>query len=626
MRLRVWLLLPLGLAACSTSPPAFCSGPTAFDYDPASPTADLTAFPDDFFTAADPASRTGLAVRVDPTNAPWLARVPQMQQSVYDALSSLDGFGTSAGIILRFSAGLGRVPSGSAASLSSKAVELFDLGPGGPTRVPFETQVIDDGAGVILWPMRPLRPKTRHAVIVTTAQKDAGGRCIAPSSTMRALLSGENVPEKLASLETEIHGALQALSLEPQDVSAAVVFTTQSIVEDSLAAAQDIAARTYAWKSGPTCTDDGSAPWRACRGVFTAEDYRKNGVVVDGTPQATYDLPVALWLPKTPGPWPVAIYGHGLGGSKQDGEFLANLAAPLGVATVAIDAPGHGEHPTAPPDVNENTAVLTFFGVDPATGTIDPLALRDHFREATYDKLQVLELLHDAPDVDGDGQPDLDESRIAYYGESLGGMMGCELLAMDGGIGLAGLTVPGGRIASIVQNAANFSLLVDLLQDPLDPGSIDRFFPVLQATVDKGDPVNWAPYVLAHRLPSRGATPPNLLVAEVIGDATMANVSTQALARALGIPQMPPVIEPMDLVPVLESAPAQGNLDGTTAALFQFDRVSSGSGVVPASHDNIVTSPENVAQVREFLQTWLAGGPPEIIDPYQALNTPPLGP
>ncbi len=627
---RPLLFLALALVACARPPPKFCAGTTTFDYDPASSYADMTAFPDDFYTVPDAASPAGLRVKVELSNAPWLQGLPTLQTGVYSKLSGLDGFGTSAGILLRFSGDLGKVPTGPSDSLSSKAIELVDLGPGGPVRVPFETQLTDDGAGIILWPMRPLRPKTRHAVIVTTRQPDAQGHCIAPSKPLQALLTGHDVPAALAPLAPRFQALLQALSLAPEEVSAAAVFTTQSIVEQTVTAAKDIASRTYAWKVKPVCDAGRGVPWRQCRGLFVAEDYRKDGVVVDGTPQATYDLPVALWLPKTPKPWPVVLFGHGLGSSKEQGEIVAEIAAPLGIATVAIDAPCHGEHPTARPDAaaNPDAEVFDFFGVDAASGQLLPLVLRDHFREATYDKLQLLQLLRDVPDVDGDGVADLDLTRLAYDGYSLGGMMGSELLASAKGIGLAILTVPGARVATIASAGVNFSLVAQALETPGDPSSADRFFPVLQTILEKGDPVNWAPYVLGHRLPSAGATPPDLLVGEVIGDTTMPNAATSALARALGIPQLPPVLAPVGLVPVLASAPVAGNLDGVTAALFQFDRITWGSAEAPvaAEHTNILDGQENQVQARHFLQGWVEGQTPEVIDPYATLHTPPLGP
>ena len=62
----------------------------------------------------------------------------------------------------------------------------------------------------------------------------------------------------------------------------------------------------------------------------------------------------------------------------------------------------------------------------------------------------------------------------------------------------------------------------------------------------------------------------------------------------------------------------------TTVGVFQYDRVTSGMDVVPSDHDNTPYSPEATLQVIEFFESWRDEGVSRIIDPYEALNTPPL--
>ena len=77
-----------------------------------------------------------------------------------------------------------------------------------------------------------------------------------------------------------------------------------------------------------------------------------------GTPvvQGVNEVYFNLYLPSGPRPaggWPVAIFGHGVGGSKQGGagsrwRRFAGLAASLaeqGIATIAINVVGHGFGP-----------------------------------------------------------------------------------------------------------------------------------------------------------------------------------------------------------------------------------------------------------------------------------------
>ena len=190
-------------------------------------------------------------------------------------------------------------------------------------------------------------------------------------------------------------------------------------MEQSVAIAADISTRSYAWLQAPACTPQ--TDYQLCSGTFQAFDYQAADHIITGTaPVSSYVLTARLWLPLTaPKPWPLLIFGHGLGGDTSQGDPLGALIAPMGMAGVAIDAVDHGLHPGAPSA--QLGEILAFFGM--STGNLEPLVLRDNFRQSTYDKLQLLRLLATVGDVDGDGKPDLDQSHFSYFGVSLGGML-----------------------------------------------------------------------------------------------------------------------------------------------------------------------------------------------------------
>lgn len=610
-------------ADTTPSPPlAFCEGATTFDYDPLGSEV-LTAFPDDAWTAAAD-SPTGL--RVVTGGMAWLDAMPDFLRGPAEDLAALDGWGTSAGILLHFSAPVGDVPSGEAASLASDAVMLLALDGGGAERVPFESQRLDDGATIVLWPMRPLRPRSRYAAVVTTALTAADGGCVSPSPTLRALLSGAPDDPGLAPLAPRYAELLAGTGLRADDVSAALVYTTGSVGDASRAAAADIAARTYAWKTAPACKD--KAAWRFCKGTFTAWDYRHEGYLGDAITPVPYEIPVWIWLPpKRAGarPFPTIIFGHGIGGEAADGEFVARKAAPLGVATVAISTLRHGDHPTARAGV-ANADVLDLFGLDLGSFTLDGLVFRENLRQAALDKLQLTALLRAAPDVTGDGRADLDAERFAYYGISLGGIMGPDLLALGTHIGAAVLAVAGGRLVQVITEGDSFSVVKNVLIQLLgDPDGVERIAPIVQTLIDAGDPVNYAPHVLGDRF---GGAPPHVLQQMVIGDETVPNVTNRSLARALGVTLVPPVLQEVGLIDVAATAPLRGNRDegALTAGLFQFDRTSRTPGGAPsvATHGSVFSGIEPLEQAYGFLNSYFAGEVPVITDPYADLHTPPL--
>lgn len=607
------------------APLGWCEGETAFAYAPTAGLA-VETFPDDYYTVEDPKTATGLRVRFDDELAPWLSTIPGGYDEVFVQLQELDGFGTTAGVLLRFTGPVLDVPSGEATA-STSAIRLVDLSGPEAVQIPFEVQTADEESSLILWPMVPLVPGHRHGVVITRDLPAADGGCISPSPTLRKLLGGTATDPRLVRLHPRYEELLAKTGVAPGDVSAATVFTAQTIVDTSVAAAADVAGRSYSWVAPPACAD--KAGWRECDGAFAAWDYRDPaGVVQGGSPQAPYELLVRLWLPlSAEPPWPVVIFGHGLGSDRGQAKALAEVAAPMGIATVAIDAVAHGQHPSAPAKPTTAVSVAAFFGISLETLELDGLVLRDNWRQSTYDKLQLVRLLTDAPDLDGDGAPELDGEHISYLGVSLGGIMGAELLALSPGVGAAILSVPGGRVTSIMSDSETFApILFGLTPAGATKSDVVRFFPVLQTLIERGDASNYAPYVLSDRLPGAGPAP-QLLLNMAVGDKTVPNVCTRSLARALGVPVVEPVLQEVGVVGVSPPTPFSGNMaPDVTAGLFQFDRVTKSVGAAPvaAEHDNVAKSEEGLLQETHFLQTWIETGVAEILDPYEVLGTPPL--
>ena len=120
---------------------------------------------------------------------------------------------------------------------------------------------------------------------------------------------------------------------------------------------------------------------------------------------------------------------------------------------------------------------------------------------------------------------------------------------------------------------------------------------------------------------------PNILFNIGIGDETIPNTTSLVLARALGLATVQPLLLDPGMGDIVE-APLAGNLaDGQrTAGFFQIDRVTFETGGVPeaAAHNYTTFSFEGQVQAGRFVETWLGGGAPEIVDPFSVLGTPAL--
>lgn len=383
---------------------------------------------------------------------------------------------------------------------------------------------------------------------------------------------------------------------------------------------------------------------------------------------AREQIPVTLIVPAAPPPatgYPLVIYGHGLGAGR---DQMLSFAEPLtrqGFALIGIDMFGHGSRFDPVDEVANLSGQLLAFTGEPATpdgfgdrtglatqfeffeGFANVGAVRDSIRQSALDLSQLTRAVrHGTLDLSAlagpGGVPVLDPSRLAYLGESFGTVVGTLFAATEPGVDLFVLDVPGGGILDkLLPTSAEIGALalplIETLYNPLQP--LDRWSPLIglmQAVIDGGDPLTYAPHVLRDRfaIAGRALGPRSVIAIEVVGDQVLSNVGTDALAQGLGLDVLAPHLDvPEGLGSV--ASPAAGNLDGQTAVLVQYAPATHGAnwssehGVIrylpafPAEGDDRfprlpapITIPnpiyETLEQVLEILVTHQAGEPPRV--------------
>jgi pimeloyl-ACP methyl ester carboxylesterase len=609
-------------AGSTADPPlVFCEGPSRVRY--AAHDGEIDAFPDDWLTQ-DATTATGVKVRrVHPQDA--LARF----SGLFEGLASLDGFGTTAPAFLRVVGSLdpSTLPApGTETDPASSSLLLIDLDAEDSTFVAFDWRIEaerDAGETLMVEPLSALRPGTRYGLALTRRARDLGGDCIAPSETMRALLSGTSTDPSLVRLgdrHAELIARLTAAeAIEgPGDLSAAIVFTTQTTLHESTTIATAIRQSSPPPLQMGTCSPHGACS--RCEVTVTMADFRdEDGIVVHPPePGSFYAVPVTAFLPSVGAPpHPTILYGHGLDGDRTYAASIAGAACEEGYAVVAIDAPKHGGHPDAP----VIQPALDLMGI---TGDADDpfvaLRARDNFRQATYDKLQLLRGIDAGLDVDGDGQPDFDGHRMHYVGVSLGAVMAPPLLAYAPQVRSATLIVGGVRLTSIISEPSELGAIVVLVTQGMQRAERARFLAMTQAALDRGDPEVFAGHVLQHRLEGFDSAEPQILIPMAVEDTIVPNSTTGHLARALGVPIAGEVWSLMREVAVEPQLPVQGNLaPGRTGALFQFAAVLAANGgpeLEPATHINLQYDLLAQEQRMTFLRTAETSDGAIVLDPF----------
>jgi hypothetical protein len=162
-------------------------------------------------------------------------------------------------------------------------------------------------------------------------------------------------------------------------------------------------------------------------------------------------------------------------------------------------------------------------------------------------------------DTSGGGLPDLDASRVYYFGQSFGGIYGTIFLGIESDIKAGVPNVPGGSITDIVRMGGFRPLLAQLLSlrspsllNALPPNFFNDNKPLrdeaplvntvpgaiaIQTVEDNsiwlgqsGDPVAWAPFIRKSPLP--GNAPKRVIIQFARGDQTVPNPTATALIRS----------------------------------------------------------------------------------------------
>ena len=591
----------------------WCEGTTSQLYNPLE-SAVLETWPDDFWTIPDNSSPTGM--RISLADSVWASDLDESFATVTRDLANNSGFHTQGYILLSFDTPLAEVPSGPTSSLESDALQLLDLSTTPPTRLPYEIKLADEGRQLHVLPLAPLQPGTQHALVLTRDLQAADGGCIAPSLHLRTLLDG-SANDSLSKRYKEL---LKAINLKAENISAATIWTTHLDHEGILEAVSAAKNAEYAWAERSSCVEETS--WRRCDGTFVATDFRAaEGQVLNAQTQTPWTLEVRTLLPKdAPGPYPVIIYGHNMSGNRGGSSLLMSQLSELHVAVVAIDALYHGDHPTAG---SAAIPALPFLGIDLSNLAMDGLAIQGSFIQTNLDRLQLLELLAQDPDIDGDGTADLDTSQMAYVGISLGALLGPGLLATSNRLQAGVFWVGGGHLINFAIESADMDSYRPLIESMAGgAASLNRLLPVAQTLVDAADPAFWGTKILNNR-PFEGEAPDILFPVALI-DETVPAACGHALARAMGLTHMQPVAEDVSALSTAPAPLSANHSSGTSAVYFQYDRISDGEEVIPATHDNLPASLEAQTQLKEWIGSWLTSGQATAIDPYNTLETPEL--
>jgi len=602
---------------------AACRSGISFHFDLAPSRRDIP-YPSLLLTDEDATSPTGLRVNLAGETTLFLASILAKATVVRDGLSTLSGCGLSTPIWLPVDAepDAALLPTGTDSSPDDAVLCAALDG----SLIAVQASYLPERKLLSLAPTFPLRENTTYACLALARLRTTDSMCYERPASLAAVLDA-SVPtagETLAAqqrLAPQFAELLAHLDLSPDDVVGATIFHTQAITPELLSMGEQL--RDMAVDAPPHAgqwsrVEDKSAAVDAVwETTYDTVDWLDDGLLAYdalGAPliHGNSEVTLRLTLPAAGAPpYPVVIYAHGLVQDRRFGEPVARELAAAGIATVAIDWPHHGARMETPLALSAFDQMRTFL----PTPLTDARRVRDAYRQGIGDMMWLLYLLHELVDLDlapaasgGDGFADLDVSRIAYAGMSLGSIHGAILAAVEPRVNTYLLNVGAANWRSMAFEGENDDVIGRMLRQTLDdaarrlnfeyPGDWRLYYDLYLSIVDGADSYSFAPAVLA-----RGASL-NILQQMAAHDHIIGEPGGGELARALGLTLLEPVYSPIDGLPTAV-APFGG------PAVYQFDTYR---------HNHLLETNAVARAARRqavsFFASAFADGVATIIDPF----------
>lgn len=468
----------------------------------------------------------------------------------------------------------------------------------------------------------PLEANRRYIVAIQ-GLRTPGGETIARPESFEHLAFTENYPyfeDAQANTRENILPALESFGVELDNLQLAWDFTTRTD-ESAQSEVLEMMEKTGTWldalSDGPdfeiTQVIDHAPGSPDAHGqlrytIFGAltiplfvEDETATAILVrdaDGRPELHADgvIPVRILIPHSvvdAGSAAMSFqFGHGFFGATQEmtDSFFPRFLEDSQAVGIGVDWWGLSfeDMPVIIGGLTGNVATTFDFTERLAQSFVNQTVLA----RAARTTLPALDVYGDLLNAD----------THAFYGISLGHILGSTAVAVSPEMDLAVLSVGGGSFSFIMSRARPFDALMKLVLMGMNKAhDSQRFIALASIAMEKIDPMTFAPMLLS--MPTENGTLDRRVLAQVgEGDPAVPVLSAYAWARAAGLPIGPSVAD----VPLIPAA----TLPSTDSAIISFDfqldgeipgfysRFPEGDNGV---HQAVREDPRGQDQVRSFI-------------------------
>lgn len=567
------VLLTLLIYGCSSSSNNVQHVTIGQGCDPISTDDCFLPYPSFYYLTKDLNTATGWRVDypdgVLPVNSEGVALNPA-------PFNTEDGFSPASQILVYFAQGVTptSLPSQdnlAASTLTSSPIQIINFATG--SRVPLFAEVDANALqgekqALIIRPMIRLDTSSHYVVVILNSVKDKDENSLkapVPFVYLRDRVPTDNsIIEGIRPHYEQLFSFLTSHGINRSNIVLAWDFTTASdqfltshliTMRDTALSLTQTVGMNYTFTTINTFTPASSSGsynqflYKELIGTFSAPTFLNSSgyLVTDPTTglpkyvdQAGY--PIVVHIPAcitdTTLPIPIMIYGHGLFGSakgEMETHYQERLINQLCMVQIGTDWIGLSSN-----DVQNASIAIADFNKLPL--------ITDKLQQAQINVVILTRLALSAafqhnPNLEYNNNPIMG-NEIYYYGISDGGIQGATFMSIDPDITKGVLGVPGSTWSLMIQRNPTYNML-ELVFAPAYKDELDRMklLSLSQFDWDFADPITFAPHTIMDPLPN---TPKKqILIQAGINDSEVPNLSTNLLARTMGLEGLKPLPVPV---------------------------------------------------------------------------------
>ena len=590
----------------------------------------LLPFPSDHYRVDDPAFSSGKRIRISPEALEFIG--PAGSNDIL-SLHPVDGYSLGTQILALFPDGVddstlvGATGDFSRTTSKDSPTLLIEAATGRlvPHFAELDPRAVEDERrAFVIRPLERLESGTRYVVAIHS-MKGKTGQVLAPPEGFRRLRDREG--EATAALtdlakryEKDVFPVIETAGIARTSLNLAWDFTTVTedvVTRDMLGIRNDVLGQLEMALPNLTVTKvtndvDVHIQRRIDATIkvpaFLESDQPNALLHRDAQGRVArngeFDVPVSIWIPRSVANWkagdpPVRLlqYGHGFFGTREEaaGDFVNAFADELRMVVVAADWWGMSKADRSPiGDMIVTNPAMTAQFTDRVHQAMANFITLEEVAASNLAKLPEMQI----PPTEAYAF-----STPYYYGISLGGILGTTYMSLAPRIERGALSVCGADLSLMMFRSRAFLVFL-LVIESIMPDKLDqqKFAALMQSSLDRIDPLTYAPHVL--KLPYAGAPANRFISMQIgLGDPAIPNIASHLSARTLGLLHLQPAPR---TIPLIETAPSP--IQGSAITEFDFGiSPFPGEIAIPPAQDNPVHEAvrrlnASKAQIDQFFQ------------------------